>query len=198
MARLHHAARSARRFLWIGNVFQPDATFTLSLKNLFGGSNAIVSIDPDGRGSRHGVQGARRRSRGPRVRHGQRYIPQFNTKTDWSASSSPSLPAWPAISSRKSMPADGRQRRSAAGRNDEGHDDLHDDLLRLSLRAPYNAAFGLYSTVTMAMGMALQMILKKVDTPERLGRKSAATRPMRRRSPTARKNAPHRRRKNKS
>ena len=34
------------RFLWIGNVFQPDAMFTLSLKNLFGGTNAIVSIIP--------------------------------------------------------------------------------------------------------------------------------------------------------
>ena len=39
------------------------------------------------------------------------------------------------------------------------------------LCATYNAAFGLYWMVTMAMGMALQMILKKVYTPERLAKK---------------------------
>ena len=156
------------RFLWIGNVFQPDAMFTLSLKNLFGGTNAIVSIIPTAEEAALafkalGVEVADYASVMGDV------ISQFNTKTNGLFIIA-ILAGVASYFQQKSMPqtaanADPQQAGTMKGMM------IYMTIFSVYLCATYNAAFGLYWMVTMAMGMALQMILKKVYTPERLAKK---------------------------
>ncbi len=156
------------RFLWIGNVFQADAMFTVSLGSLFGGGSSIVSIIPTAEEAaiafaQLGVEISDYAAVMGDV------IAQFNTRTNGLFIIA-ILAGVASYFQQKSMPqtaasADPQQAGTMKGMM------IFMTIFSVYLCATYNAAFGLYWMVTVAMGMILQLILRKVYTPERLARK---------------------------
>ena len=157
------------RFLWIGNVWQPDALFSFNLKSLFSGGQKLVSIIPTAEEAATafktlGVEAADYSTVMADV------ITKYNTRTN-------GLFIIAIIAGVASFLQQKMTPTTAASSDPSQEGTMKGMMIFMTLFsvylcATYNAAFGLYWMVTMASGMLLQLILKKIYTPERLAKKA--------------------------
>ena len=164
------ALLSRCRFLWIGNVWQPDALFTLNLRSLFSGGSNVVSIIPTAEEAATafktlGVEVADYATVMADV------MAKYNTKTNGLFIIAIIAGVASFLQQKLTAPATAASTDPSQEGTMKGMM-IFMTLFSVYLCATYNAAFGLYWMVTMASGMLLQLVLKKIFTPERLAKKS--------------------------
>jgi len=162
------------RFLWVHNVFQPDAMFTINLKALFGrGTSAVVSMIPTAEEAAVafnalGVTVADYADVMADV------IATYNTRTN-------GLFIIAIIAGIASFLQQKMTPQSPATAGDPAQAGTMKGMMifmtffSVYLCATYNAAFGLYWMVTVAFGMIVQFVLRKIYTPERIAKQNGMT-----------------------
>ena len=157
------------RFLWVSNVFQPDAMFTINLKSLFGGGgSAVVGMIPTATEAAVAFKAL-----GHNITDYAEVmadvIATYNVRTNglFIIAIVAGIASFLQQKLTPQSPAtDPAQQGTMKGMM------IFMTFFSVYLCATYNAAFGLYWMVTVAFGMIVQFILRKIYTPERLAKQA--------------------------